>query len=180
MIRSYFHRSVARLEKSYGYDATYLHEVIDISPRAFFKFGLFQIMSYHRDGAPRDAYCAARIAATLSEDCGPCAQLTVDMALEAGVDPKRIRALLRGDLEQAGPDAELGFRYGIAVSQNTLDAPALSAEVERRYGKRALVSMAYAVACSRVYPALKRGLGHGAACSKIEVSDETIVLKKAA
>jgi len=180
VIRSYFHRSVARLEKSYGYDATYLHEVIDISPRAFFKFGLFQIMSYHRDGAPRDAYCAARIAATLSEDCGPCAQLTVDMALEAGVDPKRIRALLRGDLEQAGPDAELGFRYGIAVSQNTLDAPALSAEVERRYGKRALVSMAYAVACSRVYPALKRGLGHGAACSKIEVSDETIVLKKAA
>ena len=82
-----------------------------------------------------------------------------------------------------GPDRftrELGFRYGIAVSQNTPDAVALSEEVERRYGKRALVSMAYAVACSRVYPALKRGLGHGVACAKINVSDETIVLRQAA
>jgi len=180
MIKAFLHRSVARLEKSYGYDASYLHEVIDVSPSAFFKFGLFQVMSNHRDGAPADAYCAARIAATLSEDCGPCTQLTVDMALAAGVDPKRIAALLRGDLEQAGQDAELGFRYGIAVSQNTIDANALSEEVERRYGKRALVSMAYAVACSRVYPALKRGLGHGAACAKIKVSDETIVLRQAA
>jgi hypothetical protein len=180
MIKAFLHRSVAKLEKGFGYDASYLHEVIDVSPSAFFKFGLFQIMSNHRDGAPADAYCAARIAATLSEDCGPCAQLTVDMALAAGVDPKRVAALLRGDLEQAGPDAELGFRYGIAVSQNTPDAVALSEDVEQRYGKRALVSMAYAVACSRVYPALKRGLGHGAACSKITVSDETIVLRQAA
>jgi hypothetical protein len=137
-------------------------------------------MANHRDGAPTDAYCAARIAATLSEDCGPCAQLTVDMALADGVDPKRIAALLRGDLEQAGQDGELGFRYGIAVSRNTPDAAALSEEIERRYGRRARVSMAYAVACSRVYPALKRGLGHGAACSKINVSNETIVLKQAA
>jgi hypothetical protein len=180
MIRDFLHRSVGKLEKRYRYDASYLHDVIDASPSAFFKFTLFQVMANHRGGAPLDAYCAARIAATLSEDCGPCVQITVDMALEAGVDPKRIRALLRGDLEQAGDDAELGFRYGIAVSQNTLDAPALSEEVERRYGKRALVSMAYAVASSRVYPALKRGLGHGAACSKIDVSDATIVLKQAA
>lgn len=180
MIKSFLHRSVAKLEKEFGYDASYLHEVIDVSPSAFFKFGLFQAMSNHRDGAPADAYCAARIAATLSEDCGPCTQLTVDMALAAGVDPKHIAALLRGDLEQAGEDAELGFRYGIAVSQNTPNTVGLSEEVERRYGKRALVSMAYAVACSRVYPALKRGLGHGAACAKINVSDETIVLRQAA
>ncbi|HTW34544.1 MAG TPA: hypothetical protein VMD53_07995 [Rhizomicrobium sp.] len=180
MIKAFLHRSVAKLEKRYDYDAHYLHDVIDVSPSAFFKFGLFQVMSSHRDGAPIDAYCAARIAATLSEDCGPCTQLTVDMALAGGVDPKHIAALLRGDLEQAGQDAELGFRYGIAVSQNTPNAVALSAEVARRYGKRALVSMAYGVACSRVYPALKRGLGHGAACSKINVSDETIVMRKAA
>jgi hypothetical protein len=180
MIKSFLHRSAAKLEKRYGYDATYLHEVIDVSPSAFIKFGLFQIMAKHRDGAPRDAYCGAGLAAVLSEDCGPCTQLGVDMALESGVSPKTIAALLRGDLEQAGKDAELGFRYGIAVAHNTIDAPALAAEVERRYGKRALISMAYAVACTRVYPALKRGLGRGVSCSKITVSDETIVLKQAA
>jgi hypothetical protein len=180
MIKALLHRSLGKLEKGFGYDARYLHEVIDVSPSAFFKFGLFQIMAKHRDGAPRDAHCAAGIAAILSEDCGPCAQLAVDMSLAAGMDPGRIRALLRGDLEQAGDEAELGFRYGIAVAQNTPNAVALSEEVERRYGKRALIAMAYAVACSRVYPALKRGLGHGAACSKINVSDETIVRKQAA
>ncbi len=60
MIKAILDRSVAKLEKSFGYDARYLHEVIDVSAPAFFKFGLFQIMSNHRDGAPADAYCAAR------------------------------------------------------------------------------------------------------------------------
>jgi hypothetical protein len=180
MLKRLLHGSIRKLERDYGYDATYLHEVTDISPAASLKFALFQIMSNHRDRVPRDAYCAARMAATLSEDCGPCTQLVVDMALRAGMAPARIAAILRGDLEQAGADAELGFRYGVAVAQNTIDAAALAGEVAKRYGKRALVSMAYAVACSRVYPALKRGLGHGAACTKISVSDETIVLKEAA
>ena len=180
MLKRMLHRSIAKFEREFGYDATYLHEVTDISPAASIKFMLFQLMSNHRDGAPREAYCAAKIAAALSEDCGPCTQLVVDFALRARMDPKRITALLRGDLEQAGADAELGFRYGIAAAQNTLDAPALAAEVETRYGKRALVSMAFAVASSRVYPALKRGMGHGAACTKITVSRETVVLKEAA
>jgi hypothetical protein len=180
MLKAYLHRTVSRLERSFGYDATYMHEVIDISPLAFFKFGLFQIMSSHRDGVPRDAWFAARIAAAISEDCGPCTQLVVDMALRAGVKPASLSALLRGDLEKAGRDAEFGFRYGIAVAQNTPAAVELSEEAEKRYGKRALVSLAFAVASSRVYPALKRGLGHGAACSKISISDETIILRQAA
>ena len=180
MLKYFLHRAIARLERAFHYDATYLHEITDISAGASVKFALFQIMSSHRDKVPLDAYCAARMAATLSEDCGPCTQLVVDAALKSGMQPARITALLRGDLEKAGADAELGFRYGIAVAQNTADALALSQEAERRFGKRALVSLAYAVACSRVYPALKRGLGHGAACTKIAVSDETIVLKHAA
>ena len=180
MLKGMLHRAIAKLERDYDYDATYLHEVTDVSTAASIKFALFQLMSNHRDRVPRNAYCAAKMAATLSEDCGPCTQLVVDFALKARMDPKRIAALLRGDIEQAGADAELGFRYGIAVAQNTIDAPALAAEVEKRYGKRALVSMAFAVASSRVYPALKRGLGHAAACTKINVSDETIVMKEAA
>lgn len=180
MLKYFLHRAIAKLERAYGYDATYLHEVTDISTSASVKFALFQVMSAHRDKVPRDAYCAAGMAATLSEDCGPCTQLVVDMALKARMKPEQIAALLRGDLEKAGKDAEFGFRYGIAVAQNTDDALALSEEALRRYGKRGRVSLAYVVACSRVYPALKRGLGHGAVCTKINVSNETIILKQAA
>lgn len=180
MLKQFLHRQTGRLERAYGYDASYIHDIIDISPGAFFKFALFQMMSAHRQDVPKEAWYAARIAAAICEDCGPCTQLVVDMALKDGVAPPEVAALLRGDLEAAGQDAELGFRYGIAVAQNTADAQQLADDVVARFGKRALVSLSFAIACSRVYPTLKRGLGHGVACSKIKVSDETIGLKAAA
>lgn len=180
MFKSFLHRQVARMERSYDYDASYVHEVLDASSGAFFKFALFQAISGHNQSVPADAWFAARLAATLCEDCGPCAQLVVNMALKKGVAPGVIAALLRGDLEASGKDAEFGFRYGIAVAQNTTDAVRLSGEAEARYGKRGQTSLAFAVASTRVYPALKRGLGHGAACTKLTVAEETIVLKKAA
>jgi hypothetical protein len=102
------------------------------------------------------------------------------MALRHGMASQAVSALLRGDLEQAGADAELGFRYGIAVATNSNDALALSEAAVNRFGKQALVSLAYAVASTRVYPTLKRGLGHGVACTKITIPNETIVLKRAA
>lgn len=180
MFKRFLHRRLAQLETSFGYDATYLHEVIDISAPAFVKFALFQTMSSHRKNIPRDVWYAARIAAALSEDCGPCTQLVVDMAVREGMSSETVSALLRGDFAKAGRDAEFGFRYGLAVSKNTDDALALSETAGERYGKQALVSLAFAVACSRVYPTLKRGLGHGVACTKITIANETIALHKAA
>jgi hypothetical protein len=180
MLKRFLHARIRAMAGAYGYDAGYMHEILDASTLAFLKFGLFQIMSDHRDHLPKDAWYAAKLAAALSEDCGPCSQLVVDMALRDGVAPASIAALLRDDMSGGGADASLGFRYGRAVAQNGIDAVALAEEAQKRFGKRGLVSLDFAVACSRVYPALKRGLGHGAACTKITVSDETIVMKDAA
>ena len=180
MLKGQLHFITRKFEGRFGYDAGYLHEIIDVSPLAVIKFLLFQIMASHRQNIPRDVVYAAKLAATLCEDCGPCAQLVVNAALMDGIAPRVIAALLRGDLEAAGQNAELGFRYGVAVAQNTGDALNLSAQVESRFGKRGLISLVFAVACTRVYPALKRGLGHGASCAKITVAEETIVLKEAA
>jgi hypothetical protein len=179
MFKAFIHRRIAALERAWGYDASYLHDVTDASPPAFVKFAMFQWMASHRERVPRDAWFAARIAAALCEDCGPCTQLVVNMALRDGMTPEAIASLLRGDLEQAGGDAELGFRYGIAVANGTNDASQLCADAEARYGKRGLVSLAFAVASSRVYPTIKRGLGHGMACSRIVVSDETVTIREA-
>jgi len=180
MIKRFFHRRIAALEKAFGYDASYLHEIADISPAAIFKFGLFQVMSAHRDGVPKDAWYAARLAAALDEDCGPCTQIVVDMALKDRVPPAQIASLLNGDFAAAGEDAVLGFRFGHAVAARTDAIMTLSAEAERRFGKRGLVSLAYAVACSRVYPALKRALGHGQACIRVRVGDEPVTIHRAA
>ncbi len=180
MIKSYLHKKLAAMEREFGYDATYGHEVLDASLPAFLKFGLFQTMAKHRDGVPLETWVAAGLAAAMSEDCGPCSQLCIDLALKAGVDPKILAALARGDLAAAGPEAAFGFRYGQAVATNAPEAVELSAQAEKRYGKRGLVSLAFVVAGTRVYPAVKRGLGHGAACQKLVVANEPIAVKKAA
>ena len=180
MIKSLLHRQVRKFASAFDYDATYVHDIIDTSTAAALKFTVFQMLATPTKDVPADVLYAACVAAAVSEDCGPCAQLVVKMALKAGVPPRTITALLRGDLEAAGKDAELGFRYGIAVAQNTLDAVSLSERVEKRFGERALVTLSFAVAFGRVYPTVKRGLGHGAACTKIEVGKETVVLRQAA
>ena len=180
MFKAYLHRKIAATEREFGYDATYTHEMLDASLPAFLKFALFQGMAQHRAGAPREAWYAAKLAGAMSEDCGPCSQLVVDMALKAGIDPKIISALVRGDLTRAGADAALGFRYGQAVATNAPEALELSIDAKAKYGERGLVALALAVAGARVYPTLKRGLGHGAACRKLVVADDVIAVRKAA
>ncbi len=98
----------------------------DASLPAIFKFFLFQAMASHRDRLPRDLGFAARIAAALSEDCGPCTQLVVDMALRAGMTPQRISALLRGNLEQAGGEPRSASVMGWRWREPSADAVTLS------------------------------------------------------
>jgi hypothetical protein len=180
MFRAYFHGKIKAMERVFGYDATYAHEMLDASISAFVKFALFQNMASHRDRVPLEAWYAAKLAAAIGEDCGPCAQLMIDMALKAGVAPAVLAALARSDFDRAGAEAALGYRYGEAVSANGPEAPALAAEAKARYGERGLVSLAMAVAGARVYPTLKRGLGHGAACQRLVVENDRISMRRAA
>ena len=53
--------------------------------------------SAHREVVPVEASFAAKITGALAEDCGPCTQLVVDMALEAGMAKDQIEAVLRRD-----------------------------------------------------------------------------------
>jgi hypothetical protein len=164
----------------FGYDASYMHDVADISTGAAFKLALLQGMAQHRDGASKEAWYAAKLAGVLAEDCGPCSQLCVDLAVKDGVAPSKLAALVRGDVEQAGAGAALGYRYGIAVATNTQNIHTLVEEVRVCFGERGLVSLAFAVTSARMFPTLKRALGHGAACAKIVVCDQSIAVTRAA
>ena len=105
MIRPLLHSIVQRFEKRYGYDATYMHEIADTSVGAFMKLALAQAMNTHREAVSLDALFAARITAVRFEDCGPCAQLVVNMALEAGVAPAMVRAIVARDADRMSSDA---------------------------------------------------------------------------
>lgn len=180
MLKRLMHSYTRSFERRFGYDASYMHDVIEASLAAGVKFSLFQIMAQHRQEVSGDAWHAAHLAGALSEDCGPCVQITIDMAVEDGIDPRKLAALVRGDVDAAGSDAALGFRFGMAVATNAGTVLELVEQVRRKYGERGLVSLAYSVTTARVYPTLKRALGHGAVCSKVIVSNETIAVRKAA
>ena len=68
----------------------------------------------------------------------------------------------------------------MAVATNADTTLPLVEQARKRYGERGLVSLAFSVTSARMFPTLKRGLGHGAVCSRVVVHNETIPVKRAA
>ena len=83
MRRAIARHFINRFSGRYNYDATYLREMLTVSPTAFFRFAALSHLARHREAAPVEAYYAAKLVGALFEDCGPCAQLVVEMAREA-------------------------------------------------------------------------------------------------
>src|SRR5215471_15316226 len=97
MIRWALHRMIDRFERQWKYDASYMRDLIDASPRAAWLFSRAAALGRFRRGIPLEPWFAAGITAVRSEDCGPCTQLGVSMAERAGISPVVLRALLTDD-----------------------------------------------------------------------------------
>ncbi len=48
--------------------------------------------------------------------------------------------------------------------------------IVKRWGRRALVSLAFAITASRIYPTVKYALGHGKACMRVVVGGTPVHL----
>ena len=92
MLGWFVRRQMTKFERDFDYDLTYARDMYDASPRAFFRFSRISGLAAHRENVPRETWFAAKIAATLAEDCGPCTQLVVTMAEREGVSPDALRA----------------------------------------------------------------------------------------
>ncbi len=167
MIARILKRQVAGFGDRYGYDASYLHELVDTDRTGAVKMLLLGPFTRHRFGLPAAPYFAAKIIATQRADCGACLKLAIDMAVEAGVPLAPIRHLLVGSAEEAPPDMQLAARYAHAVLDNDPALPEAIEECTRRWGKRGLAGLAAAVAAGQLYPVFKRGLGHGTSCTPV-------------
>lgn len=172
MLKAIFSRQIDRFEQAWDYDAGYMRHVLAADPIAFLKF-TFVTGVVNRRAAPGAALAAAGIAGTLAEDCGPCTQISVDMAARGGVKPAVLRAILAGDEPAMGEDAVLAWRFARASLARDMDAcDPLRDEIVRRWGERGLTAIAFAVTTARMYPTLKYALGYGKACSKVTVAGE--------
>jgi len=170
MLRYFLSRSLSRMERQWNYDASYMRELLDLSPWAFIKFGLATTLG-RRSEAPAAAMAAAGLVGTMTEDCGPCVQIGVDMSVAHGVPPQVLQAILAGDEAAMGPDAALAYRFAKASLARDLEASdAAREEVARRWGPKAVVALGLALMTARMYPTLKYATGHGRSCSRVVVA----------
>ena len=167
MIRFLLRRGLAKFEAEHDYDATYLREIAESWPAAAIRLQALSLVSQMKGPAP-EVWAGALLASTLDGDCGPCVQLSVGFARRAGVPAQPIAACLAGRPETAG-DTGLGFRFARAVIADLPEAEALRAEIRAAHGERAVIAAAFAAASGRVYPMLKRAMGHGQTCRQVEI-----------
>lgn len=174
MLRWFLHRRIAAFERTWNYDASYIHELIDIDPRAVLAFGKLQALSRYRQGVPPAVYSAAGIVAVMAEDCGPCTQLGIQMAEKGGVDPAVLRAVVTRDFKTMPYEVALAVRFTEATLRHAPEADELREEVVRQFGKQGLVVLSFAMLSARMYPTLKYALGHGHACTRLAIGGEKV------
>lgn len=178
MVRWLMRRAIAAFEGQWNYDASYLHEIVDVSPRAAWMFSRAAAIGKYRKDVPAAAWAAAAITAVKHEDCGPCTQLGVSMAERAGVDPEVLRAVLTEDPDAMPDDVALAWRFTRATLEHDPSADEYRDEIVRRWGRRALISLAFAMVASRTYPTVKYALGHGQVCTRVVVGGAPVAFDR--
>src|SRR5437763_12250390 len=134
MLKWFLLRQLRAFERTWNYDAAYLHVLLDADPRALMAFGKVQGLGRYRKDVPPAAYCAAGITAVMSEDCGPCTQLAVDMAERGGIAPAVLRAIVARDDAAMPKEAALAVRFTEATLRHAPEADDLREEVLRLWG----------------------------------------------
>ena len=176
MLTKYALHKLQQFERRFDYDASYMKDILKASPMAFFRLVRLQGISSFREGVPRAPWYVAKLVGALHEDCGPCAQLVVNMAKLDKVAAPLIRAVVAGN-EAAMPDEiRLSYRYARAVINREPSAHLID-EINRLWGTLGHVSLAFAVVSGRLYPMLKYALGRGLSCSKLRVEDDTLLVQ---
>ena len=179
MLKQILERGARAFGRTYDYDVSYMLDVIETSTSAGLRLTLFPKLVGYRGPKPGQGVVAgATLASTVDGDCGPCAQLVVDMLLQADVPAAALQACIDGRAQDAG-DIGLGFRFAMAAITAAPDTDALADEITHRFGRKTLVAASYGAASGWFYPVFKRGLGHGATCQRLRFAGAGDVLVNA-
>lgn len=170
MLRWLIRRKLDSEEKKLGESVDYLRHVVDVSPAAFLRFASIMPFANSRKVLPRDAWYVAQIVALLHEDCGPCLQITVNLARRDRVDPAVLRAALAGDAHELPAELVEVMEFAKAVVEATGTEDDLRESVRKRYGDRGLIELAYAITAARIPPTVKRALGYAQSCRAVQVA----------
>jgi alkylhydroperoxidase family enzyme len=178
MLRWLLRRTIGAFERQWNYDASYLREIAETSPRAAWLFQRATRLGTYRRDVPIDALVAAGITAVRSEDCGPCTQLATAMAERQGVRPEILRGILKDDVAAMSDEAALAWRFTKALLAHDAAADDYRAVILERWGPRALVTLAFAITTARMYPTVKYAMGHGKSCTSVVVGGAPVMINR--
>ncbi len=173
MLKHFLHRYIAAFERRYDYDMSYARRLLESRTSAFLHFVPVTWLSAYRDQVPVTAWFAVKLVTIVHEDCGPCTQLNIRMAEDAGLAPDTLRAILQRDMNALDSDTALGLTFASAVATRAPEVDSLREEIVRRWGDRGLVTLALCIASTRVYPSLKYALGYGHRCGLLTVGSDS-------
>ena len=173
-------RKIDAFESEFSYDMDYARDLVGTSLKAMMLFHKATGMGEYREDLPKDAWYAARLVTMRAEDCGPCTQLTATMAERDGQSPEMIRAILSAELGELSDDVRLVVEFTQASLRRDASADPLRKRIVERYGRRGLVSIAFAMLSSRLYPTLKYALGYGHTCSVVHVDGAPVLTPREA
>jgi len=164
---------IARAERATGESAEWLRRLTRSSRAAFWKFALSMPLREHRRHAPRPLVHLARLGATQVEDCGPCVVTVLRYALADGVPVDLLQAAI------AAPDALPGLERRVhALGRQVAGGAPMAAgeyqELRDAVGEAMLAELVLAAATSRIYPAMKRGLGLAQSCALTPIDVQSL------
>jgi len=172
MIRWFLDRQLRAFQRRWGYDVGYARELVEADPFALITFGLASGIGRYRKDVPVEAHGAVQLVSVMAEDCGPCAQLGIDMALQAGIAPAVLRAVVERDFASMPAEIALAVRWADASLAHAPEADEMRDNIVGLWGKRGLISLAFALTAGRIYPTVKYAMGHGRACKRLNVAGE--------
>jgi alkylhydroperoxidase family enzyme len=180
MLRSVARAALAQFRKRYDYDVSYMEAMLAASPKAFFSFAKIMNAAQHRESAPKEAFYAAKLVGALAEDCGPCTQLCVNLAREAGVADDQIKAVLTRDRTAMTEDTALGFTFAEAVVQRSPEAEDVREAVRMQWGDKGLIDLTLSLQIGRIFPMVKAGLGYAKECQRVTIAGRSVDVVKLA
>ncbi len=180
MFKYFTKHMISKFGKRYDYDVGYMLHMLETTPEVMSSFHALSKLAIYRKTTPVNAHMAAKLIGALNEDCGPCVQLTVDIARESGVASDQIEAVLTGDRAAMSPDTALGCRFASAIIARSTDEDAAREAVRSAYGEAAIIELTLASQIIRLFPMVKAGLGYGKSCDRIYIGEREITVAKEA
>lgn len=164
----------------YDYDVSYLDHMRAVAPDAFAAFWKINDAASHRGALPAEALFVAKLVGALAEDCGPCVQLGVKMAEEAGIAAADIEAALTRNEAAMSDAARAAFRFADALVRHDPSLDEAREAARALWGDRGVVELAMGMQVVRLFPMVKIGLGYGKTCQRVTVAGKPVDVAKEA